>query len=141
MFLGEHAADGRRLDGAEDEAGKRQRQEPVQLVPANQRQPERRQTLRNLPEQGDARGLEIQQPGGGNAGDDDEKRDGPVLQPQFAGDEHREGGAADEQRGLMRVAQVAEEVGRAFPEIAMRPFEPEELWAIECLPGRAPARP
>jgi hypothetical protein len=71
MFLGEHAADGRRLDCAEHETGKRQRQEPVQLVPADQRQPERRQTLRNLPEQGDAGGLEIQDPSGGNAGDDD----------------------------------------------------------------------
>ena len=100
MLLGEHAADGRRLDGAEHETRKRQRQEPVQLVPADQRESERRKTLRNLTEQRDARGLEVQHPCGDNARDDDEKGDRPVLQPQFAGDEHREGDAADEQRGL-----------------------------------------
>ena len=93
VLLREHPADGRRLDGAEDEAGERQRQEVVELVPADERQSERRQPLRNLPEQRDARGLEIQQPRGDNAGDDDEKGDRPVLQPELAGDEHRAGAA------------------------------------------------
>ena len=38
VLLREHAADGRRLDGAEHEARERQRQERVELVPADVRQ-------------------------------------------------------------------------------------------------------
>ena len=109
------------------------------LVPADLRQPERRQTLRNVAEQRDAGGLEIQQPRGDNAGDDDDKRDGPVLQPQLAGDQHREGSAADEQRRLVGVAQVADEVGRAFPEVPMRSLEPEQLGQLgACQVERQP---
>ena len=72
----------------------------------DQRQSERWQALRHLPEQRDALSLEIQQPRRENAGDYDEKRHRPVLQPQFAGNENREGGAADEQGGPVRVAEM-----------------------------------
>ena len=124
----------------EHEAGERQRQQVVQLVPADVRQSEGRQPLRNVPEQRDAGGFEIQKPRRDNARDDDEKRDRPVLQPELAGDERGEGDAADQQRGRMRVSQMPEEVGRALPEIAMRSLEPEELGQLRARQVERQAR-
>ncbi len=43
VLLGEHSADGRRLHGRKDEARERQRHELVEVAPADERQPQRRQ--------------------------------------------------------------------------------------------------
>ena len=102
-------------------------QEGVQLVPADERQSERRQPLRDLPEQRDALRLEVQEPRREHAGEHHEKRHGPVLQPELAGDERREGSGSHQQRGLVRLAQVRDEVGRALPEVSVRAFEAEQL--------------
>ena len=58
---GEHAADGGRLHGAEQEAGQRQRQQLVQVGPAARGQPDRRQPLRHLAEQLHAARVEPEQ--------------------------------------------------------------------------------
>ena len=49
-FLGEHAADGRGLNGAEDECRQRDRHQRVQIVPAQRRQREGGQALRHVSE-------------------------------------------------------------------------------------------
>ena len=63
---------------------------------------------------------------------DHEKRHRPVLQPELARDERRQSGEAHEQRHPVRVAQMRDEVRRALPEIAVRAFEPEELWQLRA---------
>ncbi len=68
-------------------------QERVQLVPADERQSERRQPLRDLAEQRDALRLEVQEPRREHAADHHEQRHGPVLQPELARDERRKAAA------------------------------------------------
>ena len=63
---------------------------------------------------------------------DHEKSNRPVLQPELAGDERRQGGDSHEQRHTVRVAQMCDEVRRALPEVAVRAFEPEELWKLRA---------
>ena len=115
VLLAEHAADGGRLDGGEDEARQRDRQQLVQVVPADVRQPEGRQALRHLSQQRHALRLEIQESSRDNAGDDNEKGDRPVLQPELAGDERRQRDDADEQRRPVRVAEMRDEVRASAP--------------------------
>ena len=132
VLLAEHPADGRRLHGAEDEARQRDRQKLVQILPAHHRQPERRQALRNLSQQRHALCLEVHESSREHTGQHHEKRNRPVLQPELAGDERRQGGDSHEQRHTVRVAQMCDEVRRALPEVAVRALESEELWKLRA---------
>ena len=68
VLLAEHPADGGRLDGGEDEARQRDRQQLVQIVPAHGRQPEGGQALRHFSEQRHALRIEVHDPGREHAG-------------------------------------------------------------------------
>ena len=63
VLLAEHPADRGRLDGGEDEARQRDRQQLVQIVPAHGRQPEGGQALRHFSEQRHALRIEVHESG------------------------------------------------------------------------------
>ncbi len=125
VLLAEHATDGGCLHRAEDEARKGYRQKRVQLVSAHEGQPERRQTLGNLTQECDAVRLEAEYSRREHATDHHEECHWPMLQPELAGDKGRQGYDSHQERRLMRLAQVRDEIPRALPEISVRAFEPE----------------
>ena len=127
VLLAEHAADRGRLDRGEDEARQRHREERVQVVPTDIWQPEGGQALRHFAQQRHAAGVEIEESSSQDAGDHHEEGNRSILEPQLAGDEHRQRGGADNQRRLVRVAEMPEEIRRAFPEVPVRPLEAEQL--------------
>jgi hypothetical protein len=62
-----------------------------------------------------------------DAADDHEKGDRPVFQPELAGNEDCQCSSSHQQRNRVRVAEVCEEIRRAFPEVAVRAFEAKQL--------------
>ncbi len=67
------------------------------------------------------------------------KATGRFFSHSLAGDERGEGDAANQQGSGMRVAEVADEVRRALPEVAMRSLESEELRQLRaCQVERQP---
>ena len=101
-------------------------------LPAHGRQTEGGQALRHFSEQRHALRIEVHESGREHAAHDHEKRHRAVLEPELAGDERRQSDDADEQRHPVCVAQMCDEVGRALPEVAVRAFEPEQLWQFRA---------
>ena len=80
-----------------------------------------------LPQQRDALGLEAQEWRREQAGKHHQKRHGPVLEPELAGDEHRQGNPSHHERCPVRLTHVCKEVRGQLPEIPVRTLEAEQL--------------
>ena len=132
VLLREHPPDGRCLDGPEHEAGEGHRQQRVDVGAADGGQAQRRQALRDLRPAARRRERRGPEPRGENAGDHHEEGHRPVLQPEFACDEHGKRRHPDQQRRGMRVAQMPEEIARALPEVAVRALEAEQLGQLRA---------
>jgi hypothetical protein len=63
----------------------------------------------------------------GDSADHDEERDRFVRQQLLSENEQRERGAAEQERGAFRLADVLEENVHALPEITVPAFHTEEL--------------
>ena len=85
------------------------------------------ETLWNLAEQRHASGFEIEESRGEDARDHDQERDRPILEPDLPRDETRERRDPYQERRPVCLANMAEKVRRALPEIAVRTFEPKQL--------------
>ena len=128
VLLAEHAADRGRLDGAEHEARQRHGQE---------RRSGRCRLTSGSPSDGRPCGTSpssatpcvsrSKQPRRHDAGDHHEERHRPVLEPELAGNEHRQGDGAHQQRHPVRLAQVRDEIRRALPEVPVRALEAKQL--------------
>ena len=132
VFGREHAADGGGLDGAEQEARERKRQEFIPVRPLQQRQVKAGDFMGDIAEELHAARFEVKQGCGGDSADDHEQRDGLVLEEYFSEHEHRERGEAGDQRRGVRVAEMPEEMAHVFPEIPVRAREAEELGQLRA---------
>jgi hypothetical protein len=123
----EHATDGGGFHGAQEEARERERQQLVEVRPAQRGQSDRRQPFRHLAEQLHAARLQPEPGRRENAADHDEERHRDALHEHTAEDEQRERGEPDGERRRIRLAEVPEEVAAVLPEAPVGAGEPEEL--------------
>ena len=107
MLGGKGAADGGRLHGSQQEAGKRERQQGIDVGPVDLGKAQGWQTLGHLTQKLDALGIEAEKRRGHDATDDHKERHGFVLQKDLSQNEHRECRKPDRERSGIGLVQMA----------------------------------